>query len=165
MTDIASLEVAARPARAKLKFDPLWLAAPAIAFLAVFLIWPTAQVLSLSVIDKDGCAERGGILADLERGRISRCYRPPSLLRCGRRCCACCSAIPWRIGCRASRRVNNVSRRWSCCLPFWTSALIKNFSWLVLLGRNGIVAKTMLAFGLAGGDKTPVQPWRPSFSR
>ena len=50
MTDIASLEVAARPARAKLKFDPLWLAAPAIAFLAVFLIWPTAQVLSLSVI-------------------------------------------------------------------------------------------------------------------
>jgi hypothetical protein len=38
-------------------------------------------------------------------------------------------------------------------LPFWTSALIKNFSWLVLLGRNGIVAKTMAAIGLKGGDQ------------
>ena len=37
-------------------------------------------------------------------------------------------------------------------LPFWTSALIKNFSWLVLLGRNGIVAKTMAAIGMKGGD-------------
>jgi len=37
-------------------------------------------------------------------------------------------------------------------LPFWTSALIKNFSWLVLLGRNGIVAKTMTAIGMGGGD-------------
>jgi putative spermidine/putrescine transport system permease protein len=37
-------------------------------------------------------------------------------------------------------------------LPFWTSALIKNFSWLVLLGRNGIMAKTMAAIGIKGGD-------------
>jgi putative spermidine/putrescine transport system permease protein len=37
-------------------------------------------------------------------------------------------------------------------LPFWTSALIKNFSWLVLLGRNGIMAKTMAAIGMKGGD-------------
>jgi len=25
-------------------------------------------------------------------------------------------------------------------LPFWTSALVKNFAWLVLLGRTGVVA-------------------------
>src|SRR5207253_6755480 len=38
-------------------------------------------------------------------------------------------------------------------LPFWTSALIKNFSWLVLLGRNGIVGKMMTSVGLSGGDQ------------
>ena len=38
-------------------------------------------------------------------------------------------------------------------LPFWTSALIKNFSWLVLLGRNGIMAKIMAAIGMKGGDQ------------
>lgn len=32
-------------------------------------------------------------------------------------------------------------------LPFWTSALVKNFAWLVLLGRNGIVATTLAALG------------------
>jgi putative spermidine/putrescine transport system permease protein len=37
-------------------------------------------------------------------------------------------------------------------LPFWTSALIKNFSWLVLLGRNGVIAKTMAALDMQGGD-------------
>src|SRR5262249_37286457 len=37
-------------------------------------------------------------------------------------------------------------------LPFWTSALIKNFSWLVLLGRNGIVARIMAAAGMPSGD-------------
>ena len=44
------------------------------------------------------------------------------------------------------------SLRCSYCLPFWTSALIKNFSWLVLLGRNGIMAKTIAAIGKKGGD-------------
>jgi putative spermidine/putrescine transport system permease protein len=38
-------------------------------------------------------------------------------------------------------------------LPFWTSALIKNFSWLVLLGRNGIIAKIATWVGVAGGDQ------------
>jgi putative spermidine/putrescine transport system permease protein len=38
-------------------------------------------------------------------------------------------------------------------LPFWTSALIKNFSWLVLLGRNGIMAKIMASAGMTGGDQ------------
>jgi ABC-type spermidine/putrescine transport system permease subunit II len=38
-------------------------------------------------------------------------------------------------------------------LPFWTSALIKNFSWLVLLGRNGIIGKIMASAGIAGGNQ------------
>jgi putative spermidine/putrescine transport system permease protein len=38
-------------------------------------------------------------------------------------------------------------------LPFWTSALIKNFSWLVLLGRNGIISKVLAAIGIKGGDQ------------
>ncbi len=38
-------------------------------------------------------------------------------------------------------------------LPFWTSALIKNFAWLVLLGRNGFFSKILGALGVEGGDK------------
>jgi putative spermidine/putrescine transport system permease protein len=34
-------------------------------------------------------------------------------------------------------------------LPFWTSALIKTFAWIVLLSRTGVVAQGLLATGLA----------------
>src|SRR5258708_4817428 len=33
-------------------FDPLWLALPGVVFLILFLIGPTAQILSLSLVDK-----------------------------------------------------------------------------------------------------------------
>jgi putative spermidine/putrescine transport system permease protein len=36
--------------------------------------------------------------------------------------------------------------------PFWTSALVKNFTWLVLLGHNGIVANLLGAAGLQAPD-------------
>ena len=52
MTDIASVQIAASQGRRKLKLDPLWLALPAFVLLALFLILPTAQILSLSVLDK-----------------------------------------------------------------------------------------------------------------
>src|SRR5882672_5672821 len=52
MTEIASLATAEQPRRRKLKLDPLWLALPGLAFLALFLILPTAQMLSLSFFDK-----------------------------------------------------------------------------------------------------------------
>ncbi|MCE2563146.1 ABC transporter permease subunit [Komagataeibacter sp. FNDCF1] len=36
--------------------------------------------------------------------------------------------------------------------PFWTSVLVRNFTWLVLLGRHGPVAGFMRAMGLKGAD-------------
>src|SRR3569833_3444891 len=54
MTDIASVAVVPRTGRRKLKLDPLWLALPAFVLLALFLILPTAQILSLSLLDKTG---------------------------------------------------------------------------------------------------------------
>ena len=52
MAEIADLGIAERPRRRKLKLDPLWLALPGLAFLALFLVLPTAQMLSLSFLDK-----------------------------------------------------------------------------------------------------------------
>jgi ABC-type spermidine/putrescine transport system permease subunit I len=33
-------------------------------------------------------------------------------------------------------------------LPLWTSILVRTYAWMVLLGRNGVVNKTLLAFGM-----------------
>jgi putative spermidine/putrescine transport system permease protein len=152
MTDIASLEVAVPPARRKLKLDPLWLAAPAIAFLLLFLIWPTAQLLSLSVLDKAG---------GLSAAAFVRIWNGPYLTILSTTfsvalwTAALCLVLGYPLAYWLSRKPARQQRIAALfvLLPFWTSALIKNFSWLVLLGRNGIVAKTMLALGMSGGDK------------
>ena len=52
MAEIASFEGAERPARRRIKLDPLWLALPGLGFLAIFLIFPTAQMLSVGFLDK-----------------------------------------------------------------------------------------------------------------
>ena len=52
MAEIASFEVVERTARRRIKLDPLWLALPGLGFLAIFLIVPTAQMLSVGFLDK-----------------------------------------------------------------------------------------------------------------
>jgi putative spermidine/putrescine transport system permease protein len=41
-----------------------------------------------------------------------------------------------------------------CIIPFWTSDVIRMISWIPLLGRNGLVNKTLLSLGLI---KQPVE--------
>src|SRR5262249_8690107 len=32
-------------------------------------------------------------------------------------------------------------------LPFWTSILVRTYAWMVLLGRNGVINRTLVAWG------------------
>ena len=52
MSEMASLGINAPAKRRKLKLDPLWLALPGLGFLTLFLILPTAQMLSVGFFDK-----------------------------------------------------------------------------------------------------------------
>ena len=33
-------------------------------------------------------------------------------------------------------------------LPFWTSILVRTYAWMVMLGRNGVVNRTLIAWGV-----------------
>jgi putative spermidine/putrescine transport system permease protein len=154
MAEIASLEVTERPGRRKLRLDPLWLALPGLGFLAVFLILPTAQMLSVGFLDKSTGAFtvsaflriwNGGPYLTVMSTTFSVAIWTMML----------CVGLGYPLAYWLSRKPPRQQRIAALfvLLPFWTSALIKNFSWLVLLGRNGIVAKTMTAIGLKGGDQ------------
>src|SRR5260370_7447250 len=52
MTDSVSLATGALARRRKLRIEPLWLALPGTVFLVLFLLLPTAQMLSRSLFDK-----------------------------------------------------------------------------------------------------------------
>jgi ABC-type spermidine/putrescine transport system permease subunit I len=154
MADIASVGMAVRQERRGLKLDPLWLAVPGLAFLALFLIFPTAQLLSLSFMDKATGALTTAAFVRIWSGGpyiaiLSTTFSVALWTT------ALCIGLGYPLAYWLSRKPPRQQRIAALfvLLPFWTSALIKNFSWLVLLGRNGIVAKTMLAVGMAGGDK------------
>jgi putative spermidine/putrescine transport system permease protein len=154
MAEIASLGIAERPRRRKLKLDPLWLALPGLAFLALFLIWPTAQMLSLSFFDK--------ITGALTLSAFARIWNGGPYLTVlsttfsvALSTTALCVGLGYPLAYWLARKPPRQQRIATLfvLLPFWTSALIKNFSWLVLLGRNGIMAKTIAMIGIKGGDQ------------
>jgi putative spermidine/putrescine transport system permease protein len=154
MTDLASPATAALQPRRKFVLDPLWLALPGIVFLILFLIVPTAQILSLSLIDKVTGALtvapfikiwNGGPYLAVLATTFSVAFWTTAL----------CLVLGYPLAywlCKKPPRQQRIAALF-VLLPFWTSALIKNFSWLVLLGRNGIVAKTMAWVGMTGGDR------------
>src|SRR3984893_13555871 len=153
MGEIASLGMAERSRRRKLKLDPLWLALPGLAFLALFLILPTAQMLSLSFFDRITGALSFSAFARIWNGGpylavLSTTFSVALWTT------ALCVGLGYPLAYWLSRRPPRQQQIAALfvLLPFWTSALIKNFSWLVLLGRNGIIAKTMAAIGMKGGD-------------
>ncbi len=153
MAEIASYEVVERTARRRIKLDPLWLALPGLGFLTIFLILPTAQMLSVGFLDKTTGALtvsaflriwNGGPYLAVLSTTFAVAFWTTML----------CLGLGYPLAYWLSRKPPRQQRIAALfvLLPFWTSALIKNFSWLVLLGRNGIIAKTMAAIDLPGGD-------------
>jgi putative spermidine/putrescine transport system permease protein len=156
MAETTSLGIAEHPrTRArKLKLDPLWLALPGLGFLALFLVWPTAQMLSVSVMDKvTGALTFAPFLRIWSGGPYLTVLSTTFQVACWTT--MFCLVLGYPLAYWLSQKPARQQRIAALfvLLPFWTSALIKNFSWLVLLGRNGIMAKTMAAIGLKGGDQ------------
>ena len=154
MTDSVSLATVALARRRKLRIEPLWLALPGTVFLVLFLLLPTAQMLSRSLFDKVTGALSLAAFARIWNGGpylavLSTTFSVAfwtTLL---------CLTLGYPLAywlCRKSPRQQRIAMLF-VLLPFWTSALIKNFSWLVLLGRNGIMAKIMASAGMAGGGQ------------
>ena len=123
-------------------------------FLVLFLIGPTAQMLSLGLIDKNtGAFTLAAFIRIINGGPylavLSTTFSVAlwtTLL---------CVGLGYPVAywlCGKPARQQRIAALF-ILLPFWTSALIKNFSWLVLLGRNGIVGKMMASVGLSGGDQ------------
>src|SRR6201996_190309 len=153
MAETASFGIAQQQARRRIKLDPLWLALPGLGFLAVFLILPTAQLLSVGFLDRATGALSVSAFVRIWSGGpyltvMSTTFAVAAWTT------MLCIGLGYPLAYWLSRKPPRQQRIAALfvLLPFWTSALIKNFSWLVLLGRNGIIARTMAAIGLTGGD-------------
>ncbi|KND62073.1 Spermidine Putrescine ABC transporter permease component PotB [Candidatus Burkholderia verschuerenii] len=149
----ASQGAAAAP-RKRIALGPLWLAAPGALFLLAFLVFPSLKLLSLSVVQNGTDA--------FSMSAFARFFGPSVYQRVllttfsiALQTTAWCLALGYPL----AYWLSGLSRRTQqgvsllVLLAFWTSTLVKNFAWLVLLGRNGIVADALKMLGIAGGDQ------------
>jgi ABC-type spermidine/putrescine transport system permease subunit I len=132
---------------------PAWLAAwpllPALVFLAVVFLYPVAQLLWLSVVDRQG-ALTGVHYARLFRSTVYVQVLLITLKISGWTTLFCILGgypVAYLLATTTERRRNALTL-W-VLLPFWTSFLVRTFSWIVLLGRKGAVNNLLLALGLA----------------
>lgn len=133
----------------RFRFGPLWLAAPGIAFLAVFFLFPVARLMGLSVENADTGA--------MTLSHYARIFDTDIYLRV--------LFITFRIAALTTifslvfgyplaywlARLPEQSRGRMILLvmvPFWTSYLVKSFAWVIVLGRTGVINQIGLGTGL-----------------
>jgi putative spermidine/putrescine transport system permease protein len=152
MSDVAAPAVLLPPVRrAARRRDALWLALPGLVFLLAFLVIPSLQLLSTSVQD--------ATTGEWSLAAYRRALGVPVYTRIigntftvALQTTLCCLILGyplayWLAGLPARRQRMATLL---VLLPFWTSALVKNFAWLVLLGRTGIATSVLGWLGYAG---------------
>lgn len=129
---------------------PLWLALPGIVFLLLFLIIPSLKIFMLSVVNNQGQFSLAGFERFFTHGVYQRVlvntfdiafWTTVFSLLLGYPLAYWLSNLPERAQKILSLLI---------LLAFWSSTLVKNFTWLILLARNGVVAHLLSALGFSG---------------
>ena len=126
-----------------------WLVLPFLVVVMGMFLGPIVNILWLSVtVPEPGL---GNYAAVFETQALAR------MLWTTLRICAVTTVLSVVLGysiAYAMMHVAGPSRNWMISLvlvTFWVSVLVRTFSWLMLLGRNGPVNNTLIALGVVGG--------------
>lgn len=119
------------------------LAVPALLLLGVIFAWPVLRLLSMSV--------EGGTLAHFEKAALDGLYVSVLFdsMKIALMVMGICLALAYPVALWLSRagRVGLAFGMFALLLPFWTSVLVRTYAWLVLLGRNGVINRTLREWG------------------
>ncbi len=135
---------ARRPRRRDSQSLALLLILPALALFVLFFAFPVVRLLSLGFT--------GGSLAWYAKALTHPLYVQVFLLTF--RMAAAVTLGCLLLGYPIAYLLATTTRFWRLVgflfilFPFWTSVLVRTYAWMVLLGRNGVVNKILLATGL-----------------
>ena len=130
------------PARARERAH-LALALPALLLLGVIFVWPLLRLLSMSVAD--------GSLAQFEKAALDELYIAVlwDSMEIAALVTVLCLALAYPVAAWLVQagRVGFILGMFFLLLPFWTSVLVRTYAWMVLLGRNGVINRTLRDWG------------------
>lgn len=134
----------------RLRFGPLWLAAPALAFVAVFLLLPMLRLIGLSFQDLDTAAFT---LSHYQKLTDTPVYL--RILGITFRIALLTAVFSVLLGYPVASWLANLPDRsrnkwlFLVLLPFWTSYLVKTFAWMIMLGDKGLINSILTSSGMA----------------
>jgi ABC-type spermidine/putrescine transport system permease subunit I len=120
------------------------LSVPAMLLLLALFAVPLLRLLALSV--------EGGSLAAYERALTNELYLRVILETF--KIAAIVTLITLALGYPVAYVMATSGRTWQLVgvafvlLPFWTSILVRTYAWMVMLGRNGVVNRTLIGWGV-----------------
>lgn len=136
--------------RPRLRLSALWLVLPGVAFLSAFLLYPSFELLATSLKHPQTGAFSLAAFAKVFGGGV---YTRSLLttFSVAAQTTAWCLLLGYPLAywlASLSPRRQRLAAL-LVMLPFWTSALVKNFAWLVFLGRNGVFNDLLVWLGMA----------------
>lgn len=126
---------------------PIWLALPGVLFLALFFIFPSFRIFLLSITGRDGTLSFAAFARFFAPGVYSRVLENTFVISLWTTLYCLLFGYPlacWLSG--LSKRQQQILSLF-VLLAFWSSTLVKNFTWLILLGRGGFVEQVMHSLG------------------
>jgi ABC-type spermidine/putrescine transport system permease subunit I len=126
----------------------IWLASPALLIVSVLMVIPIAGLLSMSLVGPNGNLgfENYGLFFSepIYVQMFINTFEIAFIV----------TAICLILGYPVAYLLTILPSRWSGLLmvavlmPFWTSALVRTFAWLIILQRNGVVNKSLIWLGM-----------------
>ncbi|WP_425964989.1 ABC transporter permease subunit [Rhizobium nepotum] len=134
--------------RKRLRADSLWLTVPGLAYMALLLILPAGALIWQSFVDpKSGAFDLSVYRQMFSAGVYVKVLANTFAISAQVTFVCLLVGYPiavWLAGMDERRRRMAM---WLVLLPFWVSPLLKNFAWIVLLARKGIVAQMLTGMG------------------
>ena len=133
---------------------PLVLLGPALTWLGIFLVLPLALIFAYSFFQRGAF---GQIVPQLTLENYSRLFNPTVLkvFLNSLRIASLVTVLALLLGYPVAYFITQQSSRWKntllvlVILPFWTSYLIRTYAWIVLLNREGVLSRLLIALGLS----------------
>ena len=134
--------------------SPLVLLGPALTWLGIFLVLPLALIFAYSFFQRGAF---GQIVPQLTLENYSRLFNPTVLkvFLNSLRIASLVTVLALLLGYPAAYFITQQSSPWKntllvlVILPFWTSYLIRTYAWIVLLNREGVLSRLLIALGLS----------------
>ncbi|WP_105426777.1 ABC transporter permease subunit [Neorhizobium tomejilense] len=134
--------------RKRLRADSLWLTMPGLVYMALLLILPAGALIWQSFIEpKSGALDLTVYRQMFSAGVYVKVLANTFAISAQVTIVCLLVGYPiavWLAGMPERRRRMAM---WLVLLPFWVSPLLKNFAWIVLLARKGIVAQMLTGMG------------------